>query len=223
MTSRPSEAEQVRVPEFRIELWGYERRSVDAYIVQLAGRVSPDPSGRRPESAGAEAEVAALRRRVAELEGRAAGASALPAVPSARSLPEAGSEAGRLLTEAGEVAEGVQRRALEFARHAVAAAEAQAARITAEAQQTLERATAVRDGAEREAREIVDRAFSDARIEIQRRSASLRADVDRLLEVRDRTLGDLARVRGEVEALLGHDLSTNGAVTHRGSRPQCAK
>lgn len=216
MTSRPSEAEQVRVPEFRIELWGYERRSVDAYIAQLAGRVSPDPSGpQRPESAGAEAEVAALRRRVAELEGGAAGALALPALPGARSLPEAGSEAGRLLAEAGEVAEGVQRRALEFAQRAVDDAEAHAARLMAEAQQALEQAAAVRDGAEREAREIVDRAFSDARIEIQRRSASLRADVDRLLEVRDRTLGDLARVRGEVAALLGHDLSTNGAVTHR--------
>jgi len=216
MISRPTEVPQVRVPEFRIELWGYERRSVDAYIAQLAGRVNSDPAHPDPPEPGrAEAEVAALRQRVAELEGRDALTTALPAVAVAPSLPEAASEAGRLLAEAGELAEGVQRRALEFAQRTVTDAEVHAARIAAEGQQTLEWAEAVRDGAQQKAREIVDRAFGDARIEIQRRSASLRADVDRLLEVRDRTLGDLARVRGEVEALLGRDLRTAGPITHR--------
>lgn len=204
MSSGPSPAEQVRVPEFRIELWGYERRSVDIYVARLAGRASADPDS-------AEAEAAALRRRVAELEAMDAGVAAAPAVAS---LPEAGSEAGRLLAEAGKWAEGVQQRAQEHAERMVTEAEAHAAHLAEEAEEALQRAEALRDGAEREAREIVDRAFSDARIEIQRRSASLRADVDHLLEVRARTLAELARLRGQVENLLDRELSTTGSVTH---------
>jgi chromosome segregation ATPase len=200
----PENAKQPKVGEFRIELWGYERRSVDALVAELMHRLSEaEPAALTP----GQVEVEALRRRVAELE---AGAPA-----QADTLSEAGAEAGRLLVEIAKLAEGVQRRARELAHQTVANAEAEAAALleaargqAQEREQAAERALAeaerIRGEAEHEARLAAERAVEQARAEAEQQAGALRADIDRLVEVRDRLAADLARVRGQVETLLGN-------------------
>jgi DivIVA domain-containing protein len=226
-TASKSDAE-VRVPEFPVALRGYDRQQVDAFLKDLAVRLTTER--RRAEQS--ERTAAQMRAEVAGLRNQRPPSFEHLGAEAARVLEHAGQSAELLLEEArsrgqalvdeaeaqvADLIERAERRAAGLeaeARETLAGAATERERILAEASQAVEEA---RSQAAEEARTALEEAREEAdrtRQKAMSEQATMQAETTRLRESRARMLDYLGRIHSDLGELLAEavqaDVEMNG-------------
>jgi DivIVA domain-containing protein len=175
---RDAESEQRNAdgpPAFRVVRRGYDREQVDAYMPQLLARLEEAVD----RYAKAERARTELQREVANLKEGSPAFEQLGA-EAASVIAEAGRSAGQLVDKARARAEAI-----------VEEAKKQAEQIRADVENEAQKALA-------QAREVADH----IRQEVEQERAALYAETEQVREFRDTLLDNLARVHGDITALL---------------------
>lgn len=162
-------------PAFRVVRRGYDREQVDAYMPQLLARLEEAVD----RYAKAERARTELQREVANLK------------EGSPAFEQLGAEAASVIAEAGRSAGQLVDKARSRAETIVEEARKQAEQIRADVEGEAQKALA-------QAREVADH----IRQEVEQERASLYAETEQVREFRDSLLDNLARVHGDITALL---------------------
>jgi DivIVA domain-containing protein len=175
---RDAESEQRNTdgpPAFRVVRRGYDPEQVDAYMPQLFARLEEAVD----RYAKAERARSELERENANLK------------EGSPAFEQIGAEAASVIAEAGRSAGQLVDKARERAETIVAEAKKQAEQIRADVENEAQKALA-------QAREVADH----IRKEVEQERAALYAETEQVREFRDALLDNLARVHGDITALL---------------------